>query len=187
MEDSRFELEIFAPGRVDVFLAAGDEAVPWPIVEQLDRAGIRVVGPLPDDVDDSERVRFTMRGCSGAVIIPPSPQAEAIALDLGIPHRTVAPDTPIDLEPFLKAVLRGRDRIRSYAFLIGRLERDFSQARDAIRSAVEAAAGIPCLWIDDGRHRTNIDSIRVRSRILSMFVRWGPSSIQRQGMPAAAS
>jgi len=166
MEDSRFELEILAPGRVDVFLAAGDEAVPWSVVERLDRAGIRVVGPLPDDVNDSERVRFIMRGCSGAVVVLPSPQAEAIAFDLGIPHLTVAPDTPINLEPFQKAVLRGRDRIGPYAFLIGRLERDFRQARDAIRAAVEAAAGIPCLWIDDGRHRTNIESIRERTRLL---------------------
>jgi hypothetical protein len=166
MEDSRFELEILAPGRTDVFLAAGNVAVPWQIIEQLDRMGIRVVGPLPDCVDDSDQVLSIMRGCSGTVIVQPNPQAEAIALDLGVPRLTVIPGTEVDLDPFQKAVLRGRRRIRSYAFMVGRLERDFRQARDAIRAAVEYAAGIPCLWIDDGRHQTNVESIRERTRLL---------------------
>jgi hypothetical protein len=56
--------------------------------------------------------------------------------------------------------------MRPYAFFVGRLERDFSQAREAIRTAVMNEAGIPCLWADDGRHRTNIDSIRERTRLL---------------------
>ena len=53
-----------------------------------------------------------------------------------------------------------------YAFLIGRLERDFAQAREAMRVAVESEAGIDFLWVDDGRHRTNVGSIRERTRLL---------------------
>jgi hypothetical protein len=53
-----------------------------------------------------------------------------------------------------------------YAFFVGRLERDFSHAREAIRVAVESEAGIPCLWSDDGRHRTNVASVRERTRLL---------------------
>lgn len=166
MEDSRFELEILAPGRADVFLASADAAVPWPLVERLDRAGIRVVGPLPDCAGDSEQMRSVMNGCFGTVIVSMNPQAEAIALDLGLPYLTVLPGVPVDLDPFQEAVLKGGGRMRPYAFLVGRLERDFRQARDAIRAAVEGTAGIPCLWIDDGRHRTNIESIRERTRLL---------------------
>ena len=67
---------------------------------------------------------------------------------------------------FLTAVLKEKARIRPYAFFIGRLERDFTHAREAIRVAVEAEAGIPCLWSDDGRHRINVESVRERTRLL---------------------
>ena len=67
---------------------------------------------------------------------------------------------------FLAAVLQEKARIRPYAFFIGRLERDFTHAREAIRVAVEAEAGIPCLWSDDGRHRINVESVRERTRLL---------------------
>jgi hypothetical protein len=67
---------------------------------------------------------------------------------------------------FQDIVLRERDRIQPYAFFVGRLERDFAQARHAIRAAVESEAGIPCLWSDDGRHMTNVASIRDRTRLL---------------------
>jgi len=67
---------------------------------------------------------------------------------------------------FLAAVLKDKGRMRPYAFFIGRLERDFTQAREAIRVAVEAEAGIPCLWSDDGRHRIDVESVRERTRLL---------------------
>ena len=69
-------------------------------------------------------------------------------------------------DQFLTAVLKDKARIRPYAFFIGRLERDFTQAREAIRVAVEAEAGIPCLWSDDGRHRIDVESVRERTRLL---------------------
>lgn len=58
-----------------------------------------------------------------------------------------------------------RSRVRPYAFFIGRLERDFTQARLAIRSAVEREAGIPCVWSDSG-HQTNVASVRESTRLL---------------------
>jgi hypothetical protein len=67
---------------------------------------------------------------------------------------------------FLAEVLKDKARIRPYAFFVGRLERDFTHAREAIRVAVEAEAGIPCLWSDDGRHRINVESVRERTRML---------------------
>jgi hypothetical protein len=69
-------------------------------------------------------------------------------------------------EQFMTAVLRARASLRPYAFFIGRLERDFTHARDAIRVAVEAEAGVPCLWSDDCRHTINIESVRERTRLL---------------------
>lgn len=164
-DEGRCELEILAPGRADVFLAAEESEVPWPIVERLDRAGVRVVGAVRDRDADREQLRTLMSGCSGAIIVAASPLAEAIALDLGVPRLSILPHAGVDLDPFLESVLRG-GRLRPYAFLIGRLERDFGQARHAIRSAVERAAGIPCVWIDDGCHRSNIESVRERTRVL---------------------
>lgn len=67
---------------------------------------------------------------------------------------------------FQDSVLQERSHSQPYAFFIGRLERDFAQAREAIRTAVESEAGIPCLWSDDGRHMTNVASIRDRTRLL---------------------
>jgi hypothetical protein len=56
-------------------------------------------------------------------------------------------------------------RVRPYAFFIGRLERDFTHARLAIRTAVEREAGIPCVW-SDGGHQTNVASVRESTRLL---------------------
>lgn len=67
---------------------------------------------------------------------------------------------------FLAATLKRNERPRPYAFFIGRLERDFTHAREAVRAAVEAEAGIPCLWSDDGRHRLDVESVSERTRLL---------------------
>jgi hypothetical protein len=67
---------------------------------------------------------------------------------------------------FQSAVLRDETRVRPYAFLVGRLEKDFTQAREAVLDAVESEAGITCFWSDDGRHLTNIASVRERTRLL---------------------
>jgi hypothetical protein len=166
MDGRQFELEILAPGRADVFLACGGAEVPWPLVEQLDRAGLRAVGPPAGCAADPEQVRAIMSGCAGALIVAPEPLAEEIASDLGMLRLGVQCGGAVDLKPLLATVGGQWGRRRPYAFLIGRLERDFRQARHAIRAAVEAAAGIPCLWIDDGAHRTNVSSIRERTRLL---------------------
>jgi hypothetical protein len=76
------------------------------------------------------------------------------------------------LEPFLADSLRAAGRIRPFAFYIGRLERDFTQAREAIRTAVENEAGMPFLWADDGRHRTNVEGVRERTRLLLKHARF---------------
>jgi len=79
----------------------------------------------------------------------------------------VRPENSLDgFDGFLAEVLAPRHRLRPYAFYIGRLERDFTHAREAIRTAIENEAGIPFLWVDDGRHRTDVESIRERTRLL---------------------
>ncbi len=166
----RFELEILAPGKADVFLASAESDIPWMVVEQLDRVGVRVVGELPGIEADEERTRALMCRCSGLVTALPD---HAIAgftaradVAPGTPRLNICSETPDDLDGFVAKVLKDRERIRPYALMIGRLERDFRHARDAIRVAVEGEAGIPCLWADDGRHRTNIESVRERTRLL---------------------
>jgi hypothetical protein len=132
----------------------------------VDEAGICLVGDLQGPERDDARVRRIMSACSGLVMVAsqePSPEvlrAMSIGTDLGIPIHEVRPD---DAVPDLKSDV---NPMRPYAFVVGRLERDFTLARQAIRVAVERDAGISCLWADDGRHRTNIESIRERTRLL---------------------
>lgn len=151
-----FKLDLFIETKADVFLSCADEARDE-LVRKLDERGFCVVGDLADLPHDDERVRRIMSSCSAVIAPEPRPEAVGrIASELGIPlhpdvTREIAPD-PL--------------RMRPYAFLIGRLERDFAHAREAIRAAVESEAGIACLWSDDGRHRTNIDSVRERTRLL---------------------
>lgn len=75
-------------------------------------------------------------------------------------------ESRLAFEQFVTAALKHGGRGRPYAFFVGRLERDFAHAREAIRAAVESEAGIPCLWADDGRHRVEVESIRERTRLL---------------------
>jgi hypothetical protein len=142
MNRREFEFEILAPWKADVFLACPEDRIPWPVVERLDRAGVCVVGRPADAPPDDERDRSLARGCAGVV------RADA------------------DVEAFLAAVSSDSGQDRPYAFFVGRLERDFRHAREAIRTAIEAEAGIPCLWADDGRHRTSVESVRERTRLL---------------------
>lgn len=169
MHDDRFKLEIFSPGAAEVYLWSEEGNIAWPVIEQLDRAGIRVVGRLPEMNPTDQRIRLVMSGCAGVVAASPSPECERLRTEFGIPLLDIRPDASPNLEGFRAAVLKDRDRIRPYAFMIGRLERDFSHAREAIKVGVEAAAGIACLWIDDGRHRTNVDSVRERTRLLIKY------------------
>ncbi len=162
-----FQLEIREPGRADVFLAAPTRAgrdVPWAVVERLDRAGIRVLGdPLPER-PDAERLGQILRGCAGVVCDGPAAAARASE---ACPRPRLDLDADgADVEAFSAAVLEDAERLRAYAFFVGRLERDFRHAREAIRAAVETEAGIPCLWADDGRHTSNVDGVRERTRLL---------------------
>ena len=166
MNGDRFKLETFSPGAAEVYLWCEEGAITWPVVEQLDRAGIQVVGRLPEMDPTDQRIRLLMSGCAGVVATSPSLECERLRAEFGIPLLDVRPHSSVNLEGFQAAVLKHRDRIRPYALLIGRLERDFSHAREAIRVGVEAAAGIACLWIDDGRHRTNVHSVREHTRLL---------------------
>lgn len=160
-----FTLEIFTPAKSEVFLAC-DREVPWAVVRALDAAGHRVVGDLDNLESDARRLRRIMASCS-SVVVPAGAasasavrQARAVATELQLPVLSGAPG-PEDLPR-----VRSGGGIPPYAFMIGRLERDFTHARDALRAAVEGAAGIPLLWIDDGEHRTSVESVRERTRLL---------------------
>jgi hypothetical protein len=73
---------------------------------------------------------------------------------------------------FAADVVGDAARIPPYAFLVGRLEKDFAQARAAIRAAVEREAGLPCLWSDDERHATNVASVREATRLVIEHARF---------------
>lgn len=152
-----FELDISVPWKADVYVdvSNGDD-VPWPDIAQLDQAGIRSIADLPDARYDDERVRRIMSGCSA--VMTDQPSTMRLAEDLMLPiHDSVGA---------VVTSVAASTRIRPYAFLIGRLERDFAHAREAMRVAVEREAGIPLVWIDDGRHRTNVEGVRESTRLL---------------------
>lgn len=138
-----FTLELLEPGGSDVYV---EGPAPADMVEALDRAGLRAV-------NGDERARET----SVAVL-----DVAGCTVRLGgETHRASNPDA---LVRWLVGRLPSVAVIPTYAFFVGRLERDFAQARNAIRAAVEEEAGVPCLWVDDGRFRTNVESVRERTR-----------------------
>jgi hypothetical protein len=239
-----FKIKILSPENVDVYLSCRNGHVPWPLVGELDRAGLRVIGDVPDLPGDDDRSLRIMRGCSGLVTVLSRPDFEQgkgakvlrdlrLGAELDMPiaifrerdvdiavsnsgefvELRIENSEPISsrqqhlygpeivagtegdvngslrslLDRFRRDGLGGRDAIPPYAFFIGRLERDFAQAREAIRVAVEGAAGIPFLWADDGRHRTNVDSVRERTRLLIKHAAFviadltlGPESPERE-------
>ncbi|GAB4512758.1 MAG: hypothetical protein OHK0046_12770 [Anaerolineae bacterium] len=55
----------------------------------------------------------------------------------------------VKLTNFLET-LRSLPRVTEpYALVFSRLDKDFAHAREAIRSAVEIHAGVPCVWVND--------------------------------------
>lgn len=67
----------------------------------------------------------------------------------------------------LQSTLRDRPNpAETYAYLITRLKKDFSQVREAIESAVTESAGIPLIWIDKVGYDTNISGVRLRTKEL---------------------
>jgi hypothetical protein len=168
MRPEVFALEICMSARADVYLlATGDAEPPWDLVRYFDEARIRVVGDLPGLKPDAERIRRIVGGCAG--IVGGGDAAACLAAEAGLPLCPLSVDGGADeaaLTRFCAAVVTSSPRILPYAFMIGRLERDFTHAREAIRAAVEREAGIPCVWADDGRHRTPVESVRERTRLL---------------------
>ena len=70
------------------------------------------------------------------------------------------------LMDFIDCVTQKPQDYQPYAFLNSRLQRDFQMVREAIIAAVENTAGVPCLWFDDDRYKTNIMGVRERTRLL---------------------
>lgn len=151
-----FRLKILAPGSADVVLDSASGEIPWPIVKALDRAGIRVIC-APAAAALRTDLASLFAGSSGLVAVGPRR-----ALGDGTAHLPCWESRDAEgpaFDDFVNGVVEAHVT-RPYAFFVGRLERDFAHARAAIRSAVERVAGIPLLWADDGRHVTNVESVR---------------------------
>src|SRR5439155_21318147 len=114
----------FSDPRVDVYLACAG-IPPADLVRRCDERGLRAVGDLPDLPPDDDRVRRIMSGCQLVVAVPPVPEAVVrIAGKLGIPvHGDIPPGGKV-----------AAGRMPPYAFFIGLLERDFSDAAVAMRA-----------------------------------------------------
>lgn len=143
-------IEIFSPVRADVYVHG---EAPLPLVEYLDRAGIRVVCDVSGLPSDEHRLRRIAGACAGCISVaaerPP------------VPHLKFT-----NFGPELENYIAGLTGTPAYAFFIGRLERDFTHAREALRAAVEAEAGMTLLWSGDGCHRTPTDSVRADTEML---------------------
>jgi len=184
--DDGFAVEIGGPALADVFLSCPEERSVWPLIQRLDRSRLRVVGDLPPVEGVASRAADIAADCSGVVaVLPPESSSpdlfHRITADV---ERAVADRQPVavfheqgpttfddgdasfraTVERFAAEACR-QSRVRPYAFFIGRLERDFTHARLAIRSAVEREAGMACVWSDSG-HQTNVASVRESTRLL---------------------
>ncbi|MFN0200939.1 MAG: hypothetical protein ACKVTZ_05435, partial [Bacteroidia bacterium] len=80
-------------------------------------------------------------------------------------EKTIGNQVGINLNHFIESISINT-KTKPFVFLITRLENDFKQIRDAISTAIFNSYGISCLWSDDGKHSTNISSIRERARLL---------------------
>ena len=136
-----FTLELLEPGGADVYV---DGAAPAELIEALDRAGLRAVN---GDARAKDSCAAVLDVTSGAV---------RLGGEVFHEHDADA------LAGWLVERLQSAPAIPNYAIVL----RDFGQARSAIRAAVEEEAGVTCLWADDGRFRTNIDSVRESTREL---------------------
>lgn len=161
-----FRLEIFEPGKADVFLTSTEAEIPWQVVQDLDEARIRVLGAPAGIEWDAERSAAMRSGCAGLVTTRAESGIAPADVAANVPRLETGEFSSCDLEGFIKTVLAERNRIRPYAFFVGRLERDFTHARHAIRAAVECEAGISCLWADDGCFRTDVESVRAETQVL---------------------
>ena len=176
-----FSLEIGGAARADVFLACadGDPSI-WPVVRRFDEAGVCVVGEVTHADLVPERAAAIARACAGvAAVMPPasaSPDVFArIRTHIDRAAESGQPLVILKPEDEASAIAAAIDNViassvnssvvRPYAFFIGRLERDFTHARSAIRAAVEREAGIACLW-SDSDHQTNVASVRESTRLL---------------------
>ena len=163
MDDRSFKLEIQHGAKANV-LRQPRRTCPGIWSHRSMPPGLRVVGDLLGLPPDEDRVRRIMSGCVALVSVAGDasrPEVEAaarIATELGVNHHRLRPGEAV---PTLD---REVACAQPYAFFVGRLERDFTLAREAIRMAVEREAGISCLWADDGRHRTSVSSVREATR-----------------------
>src|SRR4051794_19571071 len=96
-----FTLELLEPGGADVYV---DGRAPTGLIEALDRAGLRAVNGDPRAKDSC-----------------------AAVLD----SEAVQQRDPDELAASLVEQLTSAPAIPNYAFFVGRLERDFGQARSA--------------------------------------------------------
>jgi hypothetical protein len=160
-----FEIEVTAGPAADVHV---DATVPIPetIVAALDARHIRAIAPVAVPTSRTAAAAPTLHGCSGVVCAAPDDETAVAATALGLPCIAADVTSPSAIEDFCRAVLAHHCAVRRYAFFIGRLERDFALAREAIRAAVEDAAGLDFLWVDDGRHVANVPGVRDRTRLL---------------------
>jgi hypothetical protein len=142
--------------------------------------GVRVVGDVPQGDAAGERTHAIARGCAAVAAVMPAAGAGEDAIGRIRAHvdrarqsgQPVATFHPEDGEARVDAAVGEltaqavrRSIVRPYAFFIGRLERDFTHARAAIRAAVEREAGLACLW-SDSDHQTNVASVRESTRLL---------------------
>lgn len=165
LSDMAFEVSIAGGALADVYFEGEETPALWPVVEALDANRVRVVR-LPADARMPSGADERLTGCAGVVCRSPDQEIAHATRQRGLPLLALDAQPAAQVQAFCDGVLAHRCPLRRYAFYIGRLERDFALAREAMRVAVESAAGMDFLWIDDARHATNVDGIRERTRLL---------------------
>jgi len=174
-----YELEIASRYRGDVYLIGThwDDPSESTLVSHLEARSLRAIRDVEGTKElERERVVRIMSGCRAVIVRATGPVPGAGDSDSTLRQLEIAAELelPIIAAKTRAEVLAEIDRVferpaprpPSFAYLICRMERDFALARESVRVAVESVAGIPCLWSDDMRHRTDVSGVRERTRLL---------------------
>jgi len=180
MSESEFSVEILDEVLADVAVDGPLEELPLEWQRTLDRFGVRLVAPIEPRgrtrVAEAEAIDW-LKGCSGLLRhsahggSPFSSAAQACGMP-GLQFGSIESPPQSALAEFAEKVLAWPCSRRAFAFFVGRLERDFDHAREALRATVEREAGIDLLWSGDNLHSTSVAGVRESTQLLLRYARF---------------
>lgn len=151
-------------GQHDVFVELpGEREAEQSVARWLARSGLRAVaGWAPATQLPRASLEALLGGCVGAVADAPGSEFASAVRRFGLP--LLAP--PAEDAPAALHLLLPRAPAPRHAFMALRIHDDFALVRDALRCAVEAELGMPCVHFEDRRIVAAEPGVRQRTLAL---------------------